>query len=471
MGLLSILTSALVGAYLFCCTAITDRVPFASFHPAHIITRDVCIIGGGSSGTFSAIQLHDLGKSVVIVERSDCLGGHTDTYTDPTTNVTVDYGVIVFHNLTLVKNYFARLNVSLAIHTGDSIVSKFADFHTGQLVPYPRANLTQGLTAWATQLARFPSIQEGFFLPDPVPEDLLLPFGEFASKYGIDGAVQTIYEIAQGYGDVSSQPTLYIMKVFGADILSSVINGFLTTTRQNNQALYTAALSLLGPNVNVLLSSTVIHTKRLPNNHTDLIVQTSTSYKLIRAKTVLITIPPLLSNLAAFDLDPTECGLFSQFQNSAYYTSLVHHPTLPSNQSFYNLDPSASFSLPVLPGPYSFIPTAVPGLINVKYGSPSILPDANVQADILASLSRLAQAGTIPTPLTSPEFVRFKAHTSFALMVSVKAIKEGFYRDLYALQGRHGTFWTGGTWQTADSSLIWNFTAEHVLPLVEAALK
>lgn len=49
------------------------------YNPKDIITRDVCIIGGGSTGTYSAIRLRDMGKSVVVVEKKDVLGGHTSS--------------------------------------------------------------------------------------------------------------------------------------------------------------------------------------------------------------------------------------------------------------------------------------------------------------------------------------------------------------------------------------------------------
>jgi hypothetical protein len=80
-----------------------------------VITRDISIIGGGSAGTYSAISLQDLGKSVVVVERSGRLGGNTETYTDPNTGATIDIGVIVFHQFPVVTNYFARLGVASTI--------------------------------------------------------------------------------------------------------------------------------------------------------------------------------------------------------------------------------------------------------------------------------------------------------------------------------------------------------------------
>lgn len=45
-----------------------------------IIERDVAIIGGGSAGTYAAVRLKDLGKSVIVIEKDVVLGGHTDTY-------------------------------------------------------------------------------------------------------------------------------------------------------------------------------------------------------------------------------------------------------------------------------------------------------------------------------------------------------------------------------------------------------
>lgn len=59
------------------------------------ISRDVCIVGGGSSGTHAAIRLSDIGKSVLVVEQKGRLGGHTETYNDPMSGLKYDIGVEV----------------------------------------------------------------------------------------------------------------------------------------------------------------------------------------------------------------------------------------------------------------------------------------------------------------------------------------------------------------------------------------
>jgi heterodisulfide reductase subunit A-like polyferredoxin len=56
-----------------------------------IIIKDVAIIGGGVTGTYAAVRLRkDFKKSVVVVECEDHLGGHTNTYVVPGTNVSLE---------------------------------------------------------------------------------------------------------------------------------------------------------------------------------------------------------------------------------------------------------------------------------------------------------------------------------------------------------------------------------------------
>jgi hypothetical protein len=56
------------------------------------------------------------------------------------------------------------------------------------------------------------------------------------------------------------------------------------------------------------------------------------------------------------------------------------------------------------------------------------------------------------------------------MRVTADSIAKGFYSDLYALQGRHGTYWTGAAWAPDGSSLLWAFT-DTILPLVIKALE
>lgn len=267
-------------------TALAD-IESAAYDASNIIIRDICVIGGGSSGTYSAIRLHDEGKSVVIIEAKDRLGGHTQTYTDPSSNATVDYGVVVWHNTSLVKSYFTRFNIPLVDVPNTPLPTEHVDFRTGKVVTgYAPSDPTAALTEYGAQLAKYPYLDDGFSLPDPVPADLLLPFGDFVKKYAIGNAVNICYNYAQGFGDLLSHTTLYVFKVCGLTILQG---GFLTSANQDNSELYEKAQAELSQDV--LLESRVIAMDR-SSSGVKVLVQTPSGVKLILANKIIIAIPP-----------------------------------------------------------------------------------------------------------------------------------------------------------------------------------
>jgi NADPH-dependent 2,4-dienoyl-CoA reductase/sulfur reductase-like enzyme len=74
------------------------------YHCDKVISRDISIVGGGAAGTYAAVRLQDLGKTVLLIEKIDRLGGNTQTYHDPVSKKTIDYGVRVWHELPEVFN-------------------------------------------------------------------------------------------------------------------------------------------------------------------------------------------------------------------------------------------------------------------------------------------------------------------------------------------------------------------------------
>ena len=452
-------------------TASTLNFNPSAYPPSSTITRDICIIGGGSIGTYSAIRLRDSGKSVVVIESNDRLGGHTNTYTDPSTNETVDYGVSVFHNLTIVKDYFARFDIPLTMAplSAPGEVTEYVDFATGgSLAGYAPPEPSAALAAYGAQLENYAYVEAGFDLPDPVPADLLLPFGDFVTKYNLEAIVDFLFGFAQGLGNLLEQLTLYVFKNFGLGILQDLQSGFLITAHQDNSEIYEKALAELGPD-NVLLQSHLIATDRRDDDGVKILVQTPQGVKLILAQKLIITIPPKLNNLSGIDLSVNETSLFAQFLNSAYYTALIRSSTIPPNTRLTNMGPSnMHYNLPVLPALYGISPTRVPNLYDVKVASASFLPDSQVQNLIMDSVHRLTTAATSNgttsnDTTTTPIFAAYESHTPFQLTVSKEAIQAGFYRELYALQGQLHTWYTGAAFHTHDSALLWQFT-EGLIP-------
>ncbi len=101
-----------------------------------------------------------------------------------------------------------------------------------------------------------PYLGQPWELPDPVPEDLLLPFGEFVEKYNLQNVAYTIAQLAIRNGNVFEQPTIYVLKAVDTDYIRGIVFGeAVAPVTYDSQSLFNKALVGLGSNV--LLSSTV----------------------------------------------------------------------------------------------------------------------------------------------------------------------------------------------------------------------
>ena len=447
----------------------------ASYNAQNIIRKDVVVVGGGSSGVYTAVRLKDYGKSVTIIEKNNYIGGHAETYVDPQSGVPINLGVVVFPHTKTATDYFGRFNVSLEpLSVSSSGGNKYIDFSTGATVKFtPPAAADVGIAfkAYAAQLAKYPALQGGFDLTYPVASDLLLPFGKFVDKYNLTSLLYTLFSVNQGYAPLLDLSTVYMLKYLNANELRSLGSSFLTTTSHNTGELYDKILTQLGSDV--LLNTEIVALDRSSSSEVRIVTRSTGAgipkFKLIIAKKLVSTPPPKVEQLTGYDLDSTEVGLFSQFFDNGYYGGVINNTGLNPDISYNAVDPNQPNSIPKLPGLYAVNPTGASKLVQVFYGSPTPLPVEQVKADILDKVKRLAVAQGV-TPAPSPDFVAFTNHAPFNLMVSTQAIQSGFYQKLYGLQGRRNTFWNGAAWQAQDSGSIWEFTDSHVLPKVLASL-
>ncbi|MEE4542387.1 FAD-dependent oxidoreductase [Streptomyces sp. V4-01] len=432
-----------------------------------VIERDVAVIGGGSSGTYTAVRLRDEGRSVVVVETKDRLGGHCETYHDPQTGQTTDIGVTVFHDTPLVRGYFGRFGVDLVTMPGFGGGSTtYADFRTGRVVDGYSPSVPTALGTYFGILQQYPYLATGFDLPDPVPSELLLPWGDFVTTYGLESIAQLAYAFGQGFNDIMRLPALYVLKYFGTGVVTGILQGsFLTTARRDNSELYEKAGAFLG--TDVLLNSRVVSADRDRTGGGVLLqVDTPEGPRTIRAGKLLITVPPLPAKLTAFALDARERAVFGRFRQGNYSTALLELSGVPADLTVQNVAADTPYNLAPLPASYAFSPSSVPGLHDVKYGSSTPVADDVVRGHIIADLKRLRAQGTLD--VTGASFRTFSSHTPYELTVGAADISRGFYRDLTALQGRRRTFWHGAAFQAHDSALLWEFSEQTLLPLLTA---
>lgn len=432
------------------------------------ITRNICIIGGGASGTYAAVRLGDMNQSVIVIERKDRLGGNTQTFTDPITGTKADIGVEFWHNTTVVKNFFSRFDVPLApfLFSTQGTV-EYIDFTTGARLnngyPGNQGNVTAALQAYAAQLTKYPFLDDGFNLPNPVPNDLLIPFSDFVAKYNLSAAMTVLMDFAEGLGNLAKCPTLYVMKLLGLSALDGIANGFLTTAHHDNSEIYRNVQSTLLASNSLLLKSHVVSTDRRDESGlVRLTVSTPEGLKTIEAEKILYAIPPTLENLHNFDIDSEERSVFEQFNATGYYTGLIRNGPDIANITLLDRGLNTPFHFPTLPTIYSFHASIIPGLQHVFYGSDTILPVDQVMGDINSTIHRIVPNASATAPL---EFAVFSGHTPFLSTVPSRAIEMGFYEHFNNLQGYRHMYYTGAILQTQDSSLIWQ-SVETLLPQV-----
>ncbi|KAI0881954.1 FAD/NAD(P)-binding domain-containing protein [Annulohypoxylon maeteangense] len=427
----------------------------SSFSAADTIQRDVVVVGGGSSGTHAAIRLRDAGKTVVVVEKQAQLGGHVKTFT-ASSGVRVNYGPSNFQNNTAVVDWFSRFNIPLVQYQQPGVGDKYAEFSTGKelangTLPSP------DFGAYLQVLAKFPYLEDFSQLPDPIPEDLLLPFGQFVEKYNLQSVAFTIAQFATSNGNIFEQPALYILKVADAPYIQATISGgALAPATYDAQSVFLKAQEYLGSDA--LVSSTVSSATR-SNTSVSVVVNTPNGKKLIKAKKLLVTMPPTTSNLKPLGLDSRESGIFSKFQNKAFYTVLLNQTGLAEGFRYYNAKAAAgsTYHVPSLPVLQFIWATKDVDTYWAWYSAASELPDATVKANIIKDFKTLA-------PGSDPQIVVFSNAGPSGLGVSADEIRNGFYKNLLALQGYRNTWYTGYAWVSDHSAGLWNHTDAELVP-------
>lgn len=428
------------------------------------LERDVCIVGGGSSGTYAAIQLKDQGYSVAVVERNDYLGGHSETLYLPDNNY-IDYGVEGVFNDELSRDYFERLGVAYKPLLPDSFDTKYANFETGEKAENPSGLLSTiaAATSYRAAIEQFDYLRHGVYdLPDPVPDVLLRPFREFVESHKLQGTLQLVLQFAQNVGNLLDAPLLYIIQNFGIGHIDALLSGGYITPTNGMAEIFQTAGGVLGSE-NVLLQSTVANSTR-SDDGVQLTVQSGSEKKrtLIKAKKLLITFPPLLDSLQSFDLDSNETSVFEKWFWRSYYAAIVNNTGIPSDINVANVNPhNEPGNMPNMPFQWELQYYGVPGYLITKIIGESNLTEDAARELVLSDIRRFGTAGTYD--ITDPEIVSFRSHSPETLMVSTDEIRGGFYRRLYGLQGYRSTFYTGLTFCTDYSSLLWAYTKNSVI--------
>ncbi|CAG8365407.1 unnamed protein product [Penicillium salamii] len=463
--------------------AIGTILPFcAAKNLPDTIYRDVAVIGGGASGAYAAVRIRDdFHKSIALIEKQDILGGMVDTYIDKKTGKTFDYGVQGFLNVSGATDFFARFNVSIGSGSASpSLITEYIDFRTGDKVEFQPPSSAKQIAAiakflkviepWESML--FPGYWN-FPEPNDIPGDFLIPFGEFLTKYGLEDGAPIIYSsTGLGVGNMSEVATMFALQSFGWDMARALTGqmGLFTPTSGGNQALYNAVAKDLGNNV--LYSSTVVKSHRTDHGVT-LTVRNHKTRKdtVVHARRLLVAIEPTDENVKPLDLSPFESKTLSKFTYSNEFAGLVNNNVFNSSYYYFNLPSSAAPNNTLVyqedPMVASFQYTGLNDLFRVM-----VIGNTTTTADEAKALSQdsfnaLLKAGRLSGSDESQElsWATFATHGAMHARVTVEQVKEGFFQDLYKLQGARLTWWTGGAFAANFQTQLWKFD-EGLIPKI-----
>ncbi|KAK4242819.1 hypothetical protein C8A03DRAFT_11015 [Achaetomium macrosporum] len=451
------------------------------------IVRDVAVIGGGASGAHAAVWLRDAGHSVVVVEKASQLGGHTAFYKDPTTGKEINVGVQAWMEYKDAFDFPARMNVS----TSGSMsftpnANQYIDFKTGKPVAGYQAPAAAGmypaLQRYLDVIAQYEDmVLPGFFnFPDPanIPEDLLMPFGEFVAKYNLEAAVPQMWDAtAQGLGDTMNVPTLWVIQASGIPMVRALLGTGAAAVPASGRLfdLYESVANFLS--TDVLYSSTVVSSKRYNANNPqkDILLTVKSAdgtLTCVEANRLLIAIEPTPENMAPFDLDDSEQQILGQLEFTTVYAGILQHPSLQTLNAYTDrtIDPG-SFnytSFPVAPqvGRVDYLGGTEDLFQFTAVGTTNDTPES-MQALMSKSIDAMIAAGTLPATGGSVSYNIFADHGHFHARVSADKLRAGFIQQLYSLQGRRNTFYTGAAFSAGFSTVLWEFNKVLLPKLVQ----
>lgn len=422
-------------------------------------------------------------------------GGHVDSYTDPESGRTYEYGVQNFVDLGNATGFFDRMGVPYG-PPGPRVplMTRYVDFTTAEAVSF-RAPASDAQTA---ALRRFLAIVEQYehlfatgYWEWPagkhVPDDLAMPFGEFAQKYNFEDALYLIYRITgYGIGNMSQAVTLYVLQAYGAFMARNFLGqvGALVAASGRNQDLYDAVGKHLGRDV--LYSSTVISSKRTSRGVTLAVRNHENGDRtVIRAKKLLLAIEPHTRNLVPFNPTKAETAVFSKFKWTRLVTGIVHNAALPINQSLFNIpeaaEPSNYFAYQDLPYQARF------DYMGEDHFRALMIGDETTNASdakkiVQANVERLIEAGILQSPAEEEggdgssssssntlKWIVLADHGHMHARVSGEELRKGFITNQYALQGQQSTWYTGAAFSAQFQTSLWQYNDILLPRLVESS--
>ncbi|AVK76515.1 hypothetical protein pneo_cds_908 [Pandoravirus neocaledonia] len=456
--------------------------------------RDVCVLGGGAAGMAAAVFAKDRGRSVVVIESAERVGGQCDTidFAAPMPGMPswIDIGVQFFANTT------AANEVGLGPWTIDSvgIVQRFAgpgsvyplDFTT-DTTPNYAVNLREGvsyglqppapptpefLAAYyrlSMIIASYPWIDRAD-VPSPVPAELLVPFSQFIATHQLGPLVPSLF-VPQlsggGLGAFDKLTTLYallnlsptISRIFSVPYAGFVVAGgcrgiydgmrdYLTADNADNVLVNAKTLVAVRP-----------YSTRLPVIVGGVITAPGsgavTGSFAYRCGKLVVAYAQTADAMKPLALDAAERRLFDQVRKRYYFTGTINAAGPVAQGGAFNMlnaDPTTPFGTPVLPAVTQITRGLPYGPVQFKATSETPVTIDAMRQLVVQQLARMP-ASLLTNATAVDQFLlhAFQPHFTDAEL----ARPGGAYAALAALQGHRATYYLGALKNFAVTYQLW----------------
>jgi len=450
---------------------------------------DVCVVGGGISGMFTAVQAKDAGKSVVVLERKPVLGGHCNTYTftpPPGGDIYwVDYGVQEIFNTTRLNElhignwsfatapFVERFASPMDITYG--LATTYVDMMRGVVVdpPFNQTAFEIAFGTWLGLLAQYPFLTLAHY-DRPIPPELLMPFDEYARAHALEPLADLIrifgLDSGLALGNYSHLTALYMLAGMSQSSLATLLSPGAPVSFQIRGGciqLYNGMAAYLGHD-NIVLRATVTriarpsHLSCCDDDDDDDDDDDSSACRIRIEATVsqpcdggatnetyscgrlVMAFPTQLHKLERFmpDLDAIERAVFDPVRVRHYYNGVVHAVGPAADGLAYtvqNADLSTLFQAPSVDGPTAFSRGIDYGPAQIQAVSYTELDDAEMGALVVEQLNNIPSTVIGNYTLLVP----IKKHSAYQPHFTVHALAQdpSPYALLDALQGHRGTMW------------------------------
>ncbi|KAK8914980.1 hypothetical protein H634G_09901 [Metarhizium anisopliae BRIP 53293] len=437
-----------------------DEFDSSAYAAKDVVERDFAIIGGGAAGTYAAVSLADRNKTFTLIEVSDRLGGHTRTFHDPVTGAKVDSGVQIHVDTPIVRDFFARLRAPLAhVDLKDFGKPRYYDFAKRVAL----ANYTVGAVQpdYVAELDKYPFVENLIDLPNPVPADLLLTWPEYVKKHNLSySSAQAGLSWPATPGDPLDTTALAIFNDGNHWELAEFTGAAVRGANHDNSQIYVNALAELKPHV--FLKSSIIAARRGSTRKcgVQLVANTPSGKKLIKARQLIIAMPPVLDNMKYFSLDRQEEAILGKLSGKYYYAGVVNNTGLEDDVAYNNAGADRPYHAASLPGVVEIAPSASPGYHFYWYNTLQAQTRAEIEGAARSTIKWLQTQNNVKA--LEPKFVDFQDHSPFHLSPPTRDIADGWYSKMKGLQGYRNTWYISALF-VVSSTQVWNNT-HNMLP-------